>query len=340
MNDAISQLKPFFKEDLRRRGVEIKTAQRNVVARCPVHEEKTGSFAIYEEHGHCFGCGWHGDIVDLEAYFSGRCSQRDFVAIVKDLSERYGVSQGLESGTRLGHHRKSVGTQESAKVEANKAASELKLKVLSEYDNSTWRAVFLEQSPQVLDNPSQEWRWLLQSLFQSEDRIWLGGRFDSHARNFQLLRNVAKLDLPDELIPRSSDCFALGRFREDAQGRRSECLLGCDFILIECDELIDKKAENCEEREQNKRLNAAVIRWLNTYEDMTLRAIYDTGGKSLHSIWDKPPEKTLELLKGYCEPLGIDSQPLTSATAPLRLPESLHEKTGEPASLLYLNPKF
>lgn len=32
---------------------------------CPFHDEKIGSFVIYDDHGHCFGCGWHGDIFDF-----------------------------------------------------------------------------------------------------------------------------------------------------------------------------------------------------------------------------------------------------------------------------------
>ena len=32
-------------------------------ALCPFHGESTPSFAIYVDHGHCFGCGWHGDAI-------------------------------------------------------------------------------------------------------------------------------------------------------------------------------------------------------------------------------------------------------------------------------------
>lgn len=33
--------------------------------RCPFHNEKTASFRLYPDHMHCFGCGWHGDAIDL-----------------------------------------------------------------------------------------------------------------------------------------------------------------------------------------------------------------------------------------------------------------------------------
>jgi len=28
---------------------------------CPFHSERTPSFRVYRDHGHCYGCGWHGD---------------------------------------------------------------------------------------------------------------------------------------------------------------------------------------------------------------------------------------------------------------------------------------
>lgn len=36
-------------------------------ALCPFHNEDSPSFAIYnsQNKGHCFGCGWHGDVIDF-----------------------------------------------------------------------------------------------------------------------------------------------------------------------------------------------------------------------------------------------------------------------------------
>lgn len=41
----------------KRTGTGIHTAL------CPFHAEKTGSFTIYADHFHCFGCGWSGDVI-------------------------------------------------------------------------------------------------------------------------------------------------------------------------------------------------------------------------------------------------------------------------------------
>jgi hypothetical protein len=34
-------------------------------ARCPFHKDKTPSFSIKGNKGHCFSCGFHGDIIDF-----------------------------------------------------------------------------------------------------------------------------------------------------------------------------------------------------------------------------------------------------------------------------------
>lgn len=40
---------------------------RSGFVRCPFHTDREPSFKIYQDGGHCYGCGWHGDGVDLVA---------------------------------------------------------------------------------------------------------------------------------------------------------------------------------------------------------------------------------------------------------------------------------
>jgi DNA primase len=37
----------------------------NIRCIVPDHEDTTPSMHLYEEHAHCFGCGFHGDVVDV-----------------------------------------------------------------------------------------------------------------------------------------------------------------------------------------------------------------------------------------------------------------------------------
>ena len=41
---------------------------------CPFHADRTPSLKLYGDHFHCFGCGAHGDVIDLTAGLLG-CSK-------------------------------------------------------------------------------------------------------------------------------------------------------------------------------------------------------------------------------------------------------------------------
>ena len=47
------------------RRTKLQRAGRQWRACCPFHGEKTPSFYIYDDHFHCFGCGAHGDAVEV-----------------------------------------------------------------------------------------------------------------------------------------------------------------------------------------------------------------------------------------------------------------------------------
>jgi DNA primase len=38
---------------------------------CIAHDEQTPSMHLYDEHVHCFGCGFHGDVVDVWGQLQG-----------------------------------------------------------------------------------------------------------------------------------------------------------------------------------------------------------------------------------------------------------------------------
>src|SRR6266705_2952610 len=49
------------------RYVELKRKGRELFARCPFHNERTGSFHVVPARGfyHCFGCGAHGGVINF-----------------------------------------------------------------------------------------------------------------------------------------------------------------------------------------------------------------------------------------------------------------------------------
>jgi DNA primase len=62
------------------RRVQLRRAGRGWSGLCPFHEEKTPSFAVYDDKGfyHCFGCGAHGDAIRWVREIEG-CGFRDAV---------------------------------------------------------------------------------------------------------------------------------------------------------------------------------------------------------------------------------------------------------------------
>ncbi len=88
---------------LAEQGVALRRSGRNLVALCPFHAERTPSFTIYDDHAHCFGCGWHGDAFDL-------LQQRDglsFQAAVEQLAARAGIAMDGRRAPRPGPRMRS-----------------------------------------------------------------------------------------------------------------------------------------------------------------------------------------------------------------------------------------
>lgn len=60
--------------------------------KCVVHHEKTASMKLYDNKWHCFGCGAHGDIIDLvKALFS-----LDYMGAVRKLNDDFALNLPLE----------------------------------------------------------------------------------------------------------------------------------------------------------------------------------------------------------------------------------------------------
>lgn len=59
-----------------------------VMVHCPLHaDDRTPSLAVYGDHAHCFGCGWHGDCFD----WVGQRDGVDFRTALQELAHRAGV---------------------------------------------------------------------------------------------------------------------------------------------------------------------------------------------------------------------------------------------------------
>jgi DNA primase len=66
--DAIRHANPL--PDLAANLTVLKQRGSEWIGCCPFHQDRTPSFTIWRAQGkhwqaHCFGCGWHGDVLDL-----------------------------------------------------------------------------------------------------------------------------------------------------------------------------------------------------------------------------------------------------------------------------------
>ena len=66
--------KPSILQTAHRLGLQVKRCGKHYKTLCCFHSEKTPSLYLYEDTDqfHCFGCGVHGDSIDLEMKLTGR----------------------------------------------------------------------------------------------------------------------------------------------------------------------------------------------------------------------------------------------------------------------------
>jgi hypothetical protein len=54
-----------FMDLLAHEGIAMRRSGPHFIGLCPFHDERSGSFTVHgpaHDHGHCYGCGWNGDI--------------------------------------------------------------------------------------------------------------------------------------------------------------------------------------------------------------------------------------------------------------------------------------
>lgn len=82
--------------------VHLRKAGREMVGRCPFHNDKTPSFSVSEEKGlfYCFGCGQSGDVFDFIMKLDG--------LTFPEAKRVLGIEAGSRRLTRVSPHRKAA----------------------------------------------------------------------------------------------------------------------------------------------------------------------------------------------------------------------------------------
>lgn len=90
-------LQNYYKLDLRKSG--------NVfVCNCPFHEEKTGSFVVFKDNYHCYGCGEHGDIIN----FTQKKERLGFKEACELIAQNEGIEYTIEPPNKYHEQYKNI----------------------------------------------------------------------------------------------------------------------------------------------------------------------------------------------------------------------------------------
>ena len=263
MSYDLDRIKTMLPEYLERSGIGItKRAASHVECHCPLHQDGTPSFAADLVAGvwlwKCWPCGVGGTVIDLHADKNG--ISRSCHDAIKGTAEVLGIPDNGKSLPPMTTDQRRARAAMNAAQNAERITDALKgrrVDILAPFLSSSWRADFWDDSPTILDGPVEDdARLFIRGLFNPEDVLWLGDQFDSgeasHAENFRTACKWLRLgNLPPRIAP--------GIFKSGVISRSDSNLIRSPFIVIESDDLIGHKPTDDNEREENKRLCAALI---------------------------------------------------------------------------------
>lgn len=179
------------------------------------------------------------------------------------------------------------------------------------------------QSPEILPPNPEDHRRLHLQLFNPADTIWIGDIFDSgkphHATHFRQRDEWLKTGS----VPVCFTCPAV--FKNGSFARSNENVAARRFLVVESDIL--KKDEV-----------GAVFRWMRDKAGLSLRAVVDTGGKSLHGWFDYPAEAGMADLRLILPEWDCDPK-LFTPSQPVRLAGAFRAEKNAWQKLLFLNLK-
>ena len=109
-------------------GIRINAAG---FAECPFHHEKTASMKVYpgDRGWNCFGCGRHGDVIDLVRGLYGL----NFMEAISKLNDDFNV--GLPLDRKIGRNRREAAAAKAFYYTRQKAAENQRISALkAQYD--------------------------------------------------------------------------------------------------------------------------------------------------------------------------------------------------------------
>jgi hypothetical protein len=169
----------------------------------------------------------------------------------------------------------------------------------------------------------------LEILFSPEEILWCGDPADTgqerHQSNFKTQKEWRN-DL--------RKCWTVGRytcastFKPGTYSRANVNVAETKYLIVEGDHVLGKTPETDAEKLSNKNACGAIFNWLRMGAGLRLRAVVDSGNKSLHGWFDMPTAEKLEELRVVLPAMGCD-RAMFKPTQPARLAGLIRENGNE-----------
>lgn len=174
----------------------------------------------------------------------------------------------------------------------------------------------------------------LDGLFSREDNLWIGEPDSTgderHRGHFKPMKNW------NESIAMSVTWYGkfnhhftcASTFKPGTYSRANANVLTTPYLITEGDHVLGFVPETDEQKLANKNACGAVFRWMKEAVGLELRAIVDSGNKSLHSWWDMPQSSKYEELRVILPAMGFD-RAMFKPSQPARLPGVIRDNGNE-----------
>ncbi len=176
----------------------------------------------------------------------------------------------------------------------------------------------------------------LSKLFAPTDVIWIGEPDDSgreqHKANFQ---SRETWDMLHHLYGTAYHYTCASTFNPGCYSRANANVKETKYLIVEGDKVLGYEPTNEKAKEQNKDACGAIFKWLRICCGLRLRAVIDSGNKSLHGWFDYPSATQYEELKVVLPAMGCD-RAMFKPTQPARLPGVIRDN-GNEQKLLWIS---
>ena len=172
-------------------------------------------------------------------------------------------------------------------------------------------------------------KWSL--LFKPTDTIWIGNTEDSgmffNRKNFR-----PRSEITFEIAQSLGNYTTASTYQYGTYSRANVNIKSTPFLIVEGDQVLGVPVTE-EDKMKNKLACAAIFRWMSESLKLNLRAVVDSGNKSLHGWFDMPNPDTFAELKVVLPAMGCD-RAMFKPAQPARIP-GVERENGNLQSLLY-----